>query len=195
MLFRLGVLMREEKLIMFIYKVLGLASFFLSQLLVADELIINENPKLGQLISMEDASQVDFVIMPNGDGLPQGSGDANIGKVLYDIQCIACHGKNAIGGINGDLAGGHGTINGPLPKKTVGSYWPYATILFDYIRRAMPYQMPGTLSNDEIYSLTAYILYLNDIISEDEVMSPITLPNVKMPNRDGFVWAYSPDRD
>ena len=180
---------------MHIYRILALCIFFLTRSLMADGLIINKNPNLGNSISIEDIDRVDFVVMPNGDGLPQGSGDANKGKLLYEVQCIACHGKNAIGGINGDLVGGHGTIKGPIPKKTVGSYWPHATILFDYIRRAMPYQMPGTLSNDEVYSLTAYILHLNDIISEEEVMSLSTLPNVKMPNSDGFVWAYSPTED
>ena len=148
------------------------------------------NPNLGEILPAEYVDQVDFVVMPNGDGLPHGSGNAVSGKKIFNVQCVACHGNEAKGGINGDLAGGHGTINGTLPKKTVGSYWPYATILFDYIRRAMPYQTPGTLTNDEIYALTAYILYLNNIVTEKEIMSSETLPKTKMPNSEGFVWAY-----
>ena len=164
----------------------------ITQIVAADDVSFGvNNPNLGKVLSAEYVDQVDFVVMPNGDGLPQGSGNAISGKELFNVQCIACHGNEAKGGINGDLAGGHGTINGPLPKKTVGSYWPYATILFDYIRRAMPYQTPGTLTNDEIYALTAYILYLNDIVTEKEIMSSETLPRTIMPNSEGFVWAYS----
>ena len=164
----------------------------ITQIVAADDVSFGvNNPNLGKVLSAEYVDQVDFVVMPNGDGLPQGSGNAVSGKELFNVQCIACHGNEAKDGINGDLAGGHGTINGPSPKKTVGSYWPYATILFDYIRRAMPYQSPGTLTNDEIYALTAYILYLNDIVTEKEIMSSETLPRIIMPNSEGFVWAYS----
>ena len=158
----------------------------------ADDVFDGVSPQLGVIISDDYVEQVDFVVMPSGEGLPKGSGDALAGKVLYNIHCMACHGPDAKGGINGDLAGGHGTISGPIPKKTVGSYWPYATIIFDYIRRAMPYQSPGTLSNNEVYALTAYILNLNGVIGEDELMTAQTLPKAKMPNSEGFIWAYSP---
>ena len=87
------------------------------------------------------------------------------------------------------LAGGRDTIRGPMPNKTVGSYWPYATTLFDYIRRAMPYQNPGTLSKDELYALTAYVLYLNGIVGEADTLDAASLPSVEMPNRENFVWA------
>ena len=164
----------------------------IAQNIFADDVFDGVSPQLGVVISDDYIEQIDFVVMPSGDGLPGGSGNAVTGKVLYSIHCMACHGPDAKGGINGDLAGGHGTISGKKKKKTVGSYWPYATIIFDYIRRAMPYQLPGTLSNNEVYALTAYILNLNGVIGEDELMNAQTLPKAKMPNSEGFIWAYSP---
>ena len=158
----------------------------------ADDVFDGVSPQLGVIISDDYVEQVDFVVMPSGEGLPKGSGNALTGKVLYNIHCMACHGPDAKGGINGDLAGGHGTISGPIPKKTVGSYWSYDTIIYDYIRRAMPYQSPGTHRNNEVYALTAYILNLNGVIGEDELMTAQTLPKAKMPNSEGFIWAYSP---
>jgi cytochrome c len=94
--------------------------------------------------------------------------------------------------VNDALVGGHGSLATGQPKKTVGSYWPYATTVFDYVRRAMPLQSPGSLSSDEVYSVTAYILFLNDIVLEIDELNAETLPRVEMPNRDGFVWDYSP---
>jgi len=158
--------------------------------LAADDVFVDKAPMLGRSMSIIAAQEVDFVVLPNGDGLPEGSGGVDAGKRLFNIHCLACHGEKAQGGINGDLVGGHGTINGLSPKKTVGSYWPYATILFDYIRRAMPYQTPGSLKNNEVYALSAYILFLNNIIEEQDIMNAKTLVKVKMPNRDNFVWAY-----
>jgi len=96
-------------------------------------------------------------------------------------------------GVNDVLVGGQGTLITDRPRKTVDSYWPYATTLFDYVRRAMPYQAPGTLTNDETYAVTAYILFLNEIVDNKARMDAATLPDVKMPNRDNFVWDYSPD--
>ena len=152
-----------------------------------------KNPNLGKSLSDEEVKKYDFVIMPNGQGLPNGQGSVDAGKNLYDIHCMACHGKEGVKGLNGDLAGGHGTISGPLPKKTVGSYWPYSTILFDYIRRAMPYQNPGSLTNDEIYSISAYILFINNIIDSEMILNKNNLPGVKMPNSENFVWAFPED--
>ena len=152
-----------------------------------------ESPRLGEPLGEAATATFDFVVLPNGDGLPEGSGDAIKGGQLYDNNCLACHGIEGEGGINDVLVGGHGTLTGKLPNKTIGSYWPYATTLFDYIRRAMPYPEPGSLSNDEVYSLTAYLLFLNGIVEEDDIMSAASLPNVEMPNRDNFVWAYHPD--
>ena len=151
-----------------------------------------QSPQLGQPLSEADVESLDYVVMPDGDGLPPGGGDAEQGAALYAQHCLACHGSGGQDGINDRLAGGHGTINGERPVKTVGSFWPYATTVFDYIRRAMPYQSPGSLSADDTYALTAYLLYINDIVAEDRRLDAKTLPAVKMPNRDNFVWAYAP---
>ena len=115
------------------------------------------------------------------------------GKTLYARNCLACHGKTGKEGPNDVLVGGRGTLNTSKPVRTVGSYWPYATTVWDYINRAMPYDRPGSLSADEVYALTAYLLNLNDIIRDDEVMNAKTLPQVKMPNRNGFIGDPRPD--
>jgi cytochrome c len=154
--------------------------------------LADDGPSLGQKLTAEELAAVDYAVMPDGDGLPEGTGNAVTGKAIFNQNCIACHGENGTGGINDVLSGGHGSLTGPSPQKTVGSYWPYATTIFDYVRRAMPFQTPGSLSNDEIYAVTAYLLFVNDIIAEDAEMSAKSLPNVKMPNRDNFVWGYTP---
>ncbi len=154
--------------------------------------LAQDGPGLGQELSADEIAAVDFTIMPDGDGLPDGSGNAAAGRDVYARNCLACHGENGTGGLNDELSGGHGSIQGPQPKKTVGSYWPYATTIFDYVRRAMPLTSPGILSNDELYAVTAYLLYINDIVEEDAEMNADSLPDVKMPNRDNFVWGYTP---
>ncbi len=151
-----------------------------------------ELPGLGEAVSIEELGAVDYAILPNGDGLPAGKGTAAEGAVVYQQQCLACHGQNGTGGANDTLAGGHGSLNSDRPQKTIGSFWPYATTVFDYVRRAMPLQSPGILSSDELYAVTAYLLYINDIIGQNDEMNAITLPAIKMPNRDNFVWDYSP---
>ncbi|HWK61032.1 MAG TPA: c-type cytochrome [Eoetvoesiella sp.] len=126
--------------------------------------------------------------LPDGRGLPKGSGTVMQGEKLYTQQCLACHGANLEGGIGDRLIGGRGTLaakSGP-PVKTVESYWPYSTTLFDYVKRAMPFTSPNSLSNDEVYALTAYILYKANIVPQDANMNQDTLAKVKMPNRDGF---------
>jgi len=125
-------------------------------------------------------------IGPNGDGLPVGSGTAIAGEVLYQEQCASCHGDKGQGGIANRLVGG-GALNTSTPVKTVGSFWPYSTTIFDYMRRAMPHSAPQSLSNDQVYAATAYILFLNKIIAKDAVMDAKSLPLVRMPNRDGFI--------
>ena len=151
-----------------------------------------ESPQLGEPVSEQRIAELDLTVMPDGEGLPAGSGTAADGEAIYGRLCAACHGADGTGGINDRLAGGHGTLTDASPVKTVGSYWPYATTVFDYIRRAMPYTAPGSLSNDEIYSVTAYLLFLNGIVDRDDHMNAETLPQVEMPNRDNFVWAYTP---
>lgn len=167
-----------------------LAVILLGASIAADA--VAQSPGLGVPVDAETLASVDYTILPNGDGLPDGSGTAEKGAAVYKQHCIACHGDGGTGSVNDALVGGHGSLATSQPKKTVGSYWPYATTVFDYVRRAMPLQAPGTLSSDEIYAVTAYILFLNDIVAEEKVLNAETLPQIAMPNRDGFVWDYSP---
>jgi len=173
---------------MFMRSAAPVALLLTTSLALADDL-----PRLGEELTIEQIAAVSFTILPNGDGLPDGSGSAATGERLYQANCLACHGEGGQDGINDRLAGGLGSIHSEKPVKTVGSYWPYATTLFDYIRRAMPFQTPGSLSNDEMYSLTAYILFLNEIVDRDTQLNAETLPQVKMPNRDNFVWGVPQD--
>jgi hypothetical protein len=146
-------------------------------------------PGLGQALSEEEAAAISLTITPDGGGLPEGSGSARAGESIYRARCLACHGSVGTQGINDRLAGGHGTLTSARLVKTVGSYWPYATTVFDYVRRAMPYDSPGSLSDDETYAVTAYVLFLNDIVGRDAILNASTLPGVTMPNAGNFVWA------
>jgi len=146
-----------------------------------------ESPNLGRAATPEEIAAWDISIDPNGAGLPAGGGSARQGEAIFAAKCVACHGEKGAGRPNDQLVGGHGTLTNTPPVKTVGSYWPYATTLFDYIRRAMPFYESKTLADDEVYAVTAYVLALNKIIGEDEVMNAQTLPKVRMPNREGFV--------
>jgi len=151
----------------------------------------DNGPRLGVPVDDATVAAIDFTVLPNGEGLPAGSGDSAQGEKIYAKECLSCHGVSGRGGIADELAGGQGTIASDLPVRTVGSYWPYATTLFDYIRRAMPYPAPGSLTDSEVYALTAYVLFLNGIVAEKDVMTAGTLAKVRMPNRDNFVWGYS----
>jgi S-disulfanyl-L-cysteine oxidoreductase SoxD len=146
---------------------------------------------LGRPAEDEEIAALAIAVMPDGRGLPAGSGTAREGGPLYAAQCAACHGSRGEGGLGGQLAGripddafdfGDG-MEGP---RTIGSYWPYATTVFDYVRRSMPFDRPGTLTDDEVYAVTAHLLYLNDLVGEDEAMDRETLPQVMMPARDRF---------
>ena len=142
---------------------------------------------LGQPVTEADLSAWDISILPDGRGLPPGRGTAMQGERIYIEKCQSCHGVKGAGQPNDVLVGGHDTIASDKPAvKTVGSFWPYATTLFDYVRRAMPWQMPKSLSDDEVFAVSAYILHLNGIIGADEVMDRESLPKVRMPNRNGF---------
>jgi len=152
-------------------------------------------PRFGQPITPADLAPWDVSIGPDGAGLPPGSGTPAQGAEVYaKFACALCHGEKGAGGPAGPLVGG-----GPLnstdrdPAKLIGNYWPYATTIFDFTRRAMPWQQPKTLTDDEVYAVTAYILALNKIIGENEVMNAETLPKVQMPNRNAFVSRY-PDK-
>ena len=135
-------------------------------------------------------------MLPDGSNLPLGSGISTQGARIYAEKCSACHGEGGKGGVApgaGPLVGGAPLTNGIETAKTIANYYAYATTVFDYIRRAMPFNAPRSLSDDEVYALTAYILAINKLIGEQDVMDAKTLPTVKMPNRDNFIIPY-PDR-
>jgi cytochrome c len=138
-------------------------------------------------VSESELSQF-FSSMPDGRGLPAGSGTVVQGQQVYTARCAGCHGAMLEGGVGDKLIGGRGTLaaNSGPPVKTMESYWPYATTVFDYIKRAMPFDMPGSLSNDDVYAVTAYILNQAHIVPDDATMNKETLPKVEMPNRNGF---------
>jgi mono/diheme cytochrome c family protein len=159
-----------------------------SVLLALGSAAFAQSPNLGKPISPEDLASWDISIGPDGAGLPPGSGTAKQGEAVFAAKCQACHGAKGAGQPNDRLVGGQGSLPGDKPAiKTVGSYWPYATTLFDYVRRAMPYVESKSLSPDETYAVAAYILNLNGVIGDTDVINAQTLPGVKMPNREGFV--------
>ena len=144
-------------------------------------------PNLGAAPTAAMLAAMDISIPPSGAGLPAGSGNVAQGAKVYEAKCETCHGPKGVGKPADPLVGGIGSLASGKPMRTVGSYWPYATTLFDYVRRAMPTNAPMTLSNDEVYAVSAYVLFLNGIVAEAAVMNAQSLPQVKMPNRDGFI--------
>jgi mono/diheme cytochrome c family protein len=151
------------------------------------------DPNLGRVLTPKELAGWNIDVFPDGTGLPPGKGTVAQGEKVYQAQCVACHGAKLEGGLGPALTGGMGTLKSDKPVKTIGSYWPYAPTVFDYIRRSMPFQAPQTLSNDDVYSVTAYILQVNGIIQKDATMDAKTLPAVKMPNREGFYVDDRPD--
>ena len=149
----------------------------------------------GKPISEEDIAPWNIDIRtPDGRGLPAGSGSVAQGKAIYDAKCTACHGADAKGGpVYGTMVGGIGSFTTKAPVLTPGSMYPYAPILFDYIRRTMPMDRPLSLTPDEVYALSAYILNLNGLVPANAVMDAKTLPAVQMPNRNGFIVDDRPD--
>jgi len=129
----------------------------------------------------------------DGSNLPEGRGSVGQGRDVFAQQCASCHGEKGEGGLGDRLVGGQGTIGTPKPIRTVGSYWPYATTLFDYIRRAMPQNAPQSLSNDDVYAVSAYILSLNGLVAADATLDAKSLAAIRMPNRDRFVGDARPD--
>lgn len=160
-------------------------------LLLASPALAAEHPNLGQPITEQDAAAWDLSILPDGTGLPPGRGTVKRGQEIYEQKCFSCHNEKGAGQPADRLVGGKGTLMGDQPPvKTVGSYWPYATTLFDYIRRAMPLLEPQSLTAEEVYSVSAYVLYLNGIISERTVVDAKSLPKIKMPNAGNFFIVY-----
>jgi len=153
---------------------------------------------IGRAATAEEIAARDIDVGSDGAGLPPGRGTAAEGAAIYAARCASCHGKTGTEGPNDVLVGRH-TAPGfkfsqdPALRRTIGSYWPYATTVWDYINRSMPYQSPGTLKPDEVYAVTAYLLALNGVVPEFFELNERTLPEVKMPNRDGFVPDPRPD--
>ena len=155
-----------------------------------------QSPRLGKPISEADIKTWDIAILPDGTNLPPGSGMSAQGAKIYAEKCVACHAEGGKGGGAlgaGPLVGGAPLTNGIETEKTIANYYAYATTVFDYIRRAMPHNTPRSLTDNEVYALTAYILALNKLIGENDVMDAKSLPQVKMPNRDNYILPY-PDR-
>lgn len=148
---------------------------------------------LGRAPTAEEIKAWDVTIPPDGKGLPPGSGTAAQGEPIYAHRCASCHGERGENPKYDRLVGGNGTLNTDKPVKTVGSYWPFATTLWSYINRAQPFDEPGSLTHEQVYAVTAYLLYLNGIVGEHDVLDARTLPAVRMPNRDGFVPDPRPD--
>jgi cytochrome c len=149
---------------------------------------------IGRPATPEEIKTRNISVAPDGTGLPPGHGTVEQGREIYNSRCALCHGDRGQG-IDSypTLVGGRGTLASKKPELTVGSYWPYSTTVWDYIHRTMPYQQPGTLSPNETYAVTAYILYMNGIVDGKTDLTQRTLPDVKMPNRDGFIPDTRPD--
>ena len=139
--------------------------------------------ELGRPATPSEIALLDIDVRPDGKGLPAGSGTAASGKLIYAAKCAVCHGKSGVEGLQARLVGADTSIR----AKTIGNYWPYATTVYDYINRAMPANAPGSLTSDEVYSLTAYLLNANEIISENKIIDAKTLPEIKMPAHDLFI--------
>jgi mono/diheme cytochrome c family protein len=148
---------------------------------------------IGRVATPAEIAGWNIDIGRDGSGLPPGSGSVSHGREVFAQQCAACHGDNGEGGVGDKLAGGQGTIATPKPVRTVGSFWPYAPTLFDYIRRAMPQNAPQSLSNEDVYAVSAYILNLNGLLPADATLDAKSLAAIKMPNRDNFVGDTRPD--
>jgi S-disulfanyl-L-cysteine oxidoreductase SoxD len=154
--------------------------------------VFAQPPNLGKPIGPAEITAWDLNILPDGSGLPPGNGTPTEGARIYAAKCSVCHGPEGKGGANARLVGGD-PIRNMESEKTIANFWPFATTLFDYIRRAMPWRQPRSLTNEEVYALTAYILSLNKLIGENDSMNAQTLPKVRMPNRDGFIVRF-PDK-
>jgi mono/diheme cytochrome c family protein len=159
----------------------------------AGALAQSPNFKVGRTPTGEETRAFGIMVAPDGTGLPAGSGTAVAGRDVFAARCASCHGAKGEGGDGPALVGGKGTLATAAPRRTVGSYWPYATTVWDYVNRAMPFNQPGTLSHDEVYAVAAYVLFLNDIVAETQVLDARSLPLIRMPNRDGFVADPRPD--
>lgn len=185
----------KRRILLMVYLTFSMRASSLALLLCWQSLLAQENtphalqaPRLGQAVSAANLAARDTLVFPDGNGLPIGSGDVQTGGKLFAQQCVLCHGPEGRGGSAEELTGGDADLTRDPPDQTIGSYWPYATTLFDFIRRAMPMHIPGSLSDNDAYALTAYLLHQNGIIDKEASLDAATLSNIEMPNRDGFIW-------
>ena len=167
-----------------------LAALYIGSALVATKATAADRFQLGRTPTASEIAAWDIDVRADGQGLPPGHGSVREGAAIFASSCAACHGDKGQGKPADQLVGGAGTLATAKPVRTVGSYWPYATTLFDFVRRAMPFDAPQSLSNDQVYAVAAYVLYLNGIVGESTVLDASSLPKVQMPNRNGFT---SPD--
>ncbi len=168
-------------------EILRRITFWAAALAPAAAVLSAQQYGLGRSAEPDEIEAWDITIGPQGKELPPGAGDAREGAKVYEVRCKECHGEAGAGGDQVGFIGKPEQLIGEKTVRNVGSFWPYATTLFDYTRRAMPFDRPGTLTDGQIYAVTAYILYLNGLVSEEETMNAETLPKVKMPNRGGFI--------
>lgn len=171
--------------------VLSLGIFWSSE--AADQYNRVHGYGLGQPATDPDIQHWNIDVMPTGEGLPPGRGTVKQGGAIFAAKCASCHGPTGQEGPMDRLVGGVGTLGSQKPVKTIGSYWPYATTLYDYVYRAMPFPAPQSLSSDEVYSVVAWLLHQNGIITEDTVLDAQSLPGIRMPNHNGFVSDPRPD--
>jgi mono/diheme cytochrome c family protein len=171
----------------------ALAMFAVAALASAARAEVQGHYGIGRTVTAAEIAGWDIDIGRDGSGLPAGSGSVRHGREVFEQQCAACHGEKGEGGVGDRLVGGQGTVATAKPIKTVGSFWPYAPTLFDYIRRAMPQNAPQSLSNEDVYAVSAYILNLNGLLPADATLDARTLSAIKMPNRNMFTGDPRPD--
>jgi S-disulfanyl-L-cysteine oxidoreductase SoxD len=173
-------------------RIAGCLTLAIAATLAAGAVRAGESYSIGRPATPQEIAGWDIDVSPSGAGLPPGQGDVRQGEAIFAAKCAACHGARGEGKPMDRLVGGIGTLRDKKPEKTVGSYWPYATTLFDFVRRAMPLNAPQSLTPDEVYSVSAYVLFLNGIVPEDTTLDADNLAKVTMPNRSGFVSADAP---
>jgi hypothetical protein len=168
------------------------AVVMLSAILPAQPAPAGETYGIGRPATQQEIAGWNIDVSPDGAGLPPGHGDVNQGEAIFAAKCAACHGSHGEGKPMDRLVGGFGTIFDKKSERTIGSFWPYATTLFDFIHRAMPLDAPQSLTQDETYALCAYLLFLNKILPQDAILDAATLAKIQMPNRANFMSAYPP---
>ncbi len=176
------------------HKVLGIAVVVAGVAVGPVDAAERKHDGIGRTPSAEEIKSWDIDVRPDGQGAPEGHGTFIEGERVYLVKCASCHGEFGEGGGRYPvLIGGHGTLKDMRPEKTIGSYWPYASTVFDYIKRAMPFGDAQSLTNDEVYALTAYLLFMNDVIDEDFEVSADTIGKIEMPNKANFFFDSRPD--